>query len=463
LAASDAVDTAANIMTAAPLFSEDKRQALHMSMGAFALSLRYLPWWIAAIVAGGAVAFNAFWLPRLAGARILRPSEAAGGYPPGILFYPISVVLLILIFPDRPDIAAAAWGIMAFGDGAATFVGRRVGGRRIPWNTAKTVAGSLAFIAAGGAAGAFLAWWCCAAVIPPPYWWFTLLAPVMAAVTAAVVETLPIRLDDNITVPASAAAILWAVSLISEDLLAAVPALTIASLPWAVGVNVVAGGLGYRARTVSASGTVTGAVIGIIIFVCAGWQGWLLLFTAFAVAAVTSRVGWRRKAALGIAEERGGRRGAGNAIANTGVAAGAAILAVLSYAHDTALVAFVAALTAGGSDTIASEIGKAWGRRTYLITDLRAVPAGTSGALSIEGTIAGFAGALALAALGVLLGLAPAWAIPAIVGGAAAGSIAESVMGATLEPRGIVNNDVLNFLNTTIAALAAILLIGAAA
>lgn len=450
-------------MTAAPLFSEDRRQILHMSMGAFAVLLRYLPWWLAVVVAGSAVAFNALVLPRVAGARILRPSEAAGGYPAGIVFYPVAVVLLILIFPDRPDISAAAWGIMAFGDGAATFVGRRIGGRSIPWNTQKTVAGSIAFIVAGGLAGVFLAWWCRPVLIPPSYVWFPFVAPVLAAVTAAAVETIPIRMDDNVSVPASAAAILWAMSLVSEDLLAAAPALVFASLPAAVGVNLIAAGLGYRARTVSASGAAAGASIGIVIFICAGWRGWVLLLFTFGVAAVTSRMGLGRKTALGIAEERGGRRGAGNAIANTGVAAGAALLAVLSYAHGTALVAFVAALTAGGSDTIASEIGKAWGRRTYLITSLRAVPPGTSGALSIEGTLAGLAGALGLASLGVFLGLAPAWTIPAIVGGAAAGSIAESIMGATLEGPGFVNNDVLNYLNTAIAAVAAVFFIGAAA
>ena len=35
-----------------------------------------------------------------------------------------AVLLLTLIFPSRPDITAAAWGILAFGDGAATLVGR---------------------------------------------------------------------------------------------------------------------------------------------------------------------------------------------------------------------------------------------------------------------------------------------------------------------------------------------------
>ncbi len=450
-------------MSSPPEFSEDRRQILHMAMGGFALLLRDLPWWIAAIAAGAAVAFNVYLLPRVGGRRVFRPSDVARGYPAGILFYPIAVLLLILVFPDRPDIAAAAWGIMAFGDGAATLAGRRIGGPPIPWNRDKTLAGTAAFVVAGGAAGAFLAWWCRPAIIPPPYFWFALAAPVVAAAAAAIVETIPIRLDDNLSVPASAAAVLWGASLVSEDLIAAAPSVVLPALPAAVGINLVAAALGYRGRTVSAAGAVAGALIGIAIYACAGWRGWLLLFATFAGATISSRLGLRRKTLLGIAEDRGGRRGAGNAIANTGVAAAAALLALLTYAHDMALVAFVAALAAGGSDTIASEIGKAWGRRTVLITGLRAVPPGTSGAISLEGTAAGLAGAGALAALGVALQLAPGSTVPAIVGGAIAGSVAESVMGATLEGPGIVNNDVLNFLNTAIAAIATLLLLGAAA
>ena len=119
--------------------------------------------------------------------------------------------------------------------------------------------------------------------------------------------------------------------------------------------------------------------------------------------------GSKRKVLLGIAEERGGRRGPGNAIANTGVAAIAAVRrARRDVRRDAARLAFAAALAAGGSDTIASEIGKAWGRRTWSITSLARVPPGTSGAMSLEGTVAGVAGRARRSALAaVALGLAP--------------------------------------------------------
>ena len=132
------------------------------------------------------------------------------------------------------------------------------------------------------------------------------------------------------------------------------------------------------------------------------------------------------------------------------------MLALVVAPDDGARLAFVAALVAGGSDTIASEIGKAWGRRTWSITSLAQVAPGTSGAMSLEGTAAGLAGAFGLGIAAVALGLAPLAWLPAIVIGATAGSLLESWLGATLEAPGILNNDMLNFINTAVGALAAL-------
>lgn len=429
-------------------------------MGAFALLLRDLAWWQAAVLAGLAILFNVKVLPRIGGARLYRASDVARGFPPGIVLYPVAVLLLILLFPSRPDIAAAAWGIMAAGDGLATIVGRAAGGRPLPWNREKTLVGSVTLAVAGGAAGAFLCWWCRPALVPPPYLWFSLGAPFLAAVVAAAVESIPVRLDDNLSVPLSAAGVLFCLSLVSEDLVLGAVSLIARQLPAALLLNAAVAAAGFAARTVSLSGALCGAGIGTTIFIATGWQGWLLLMLTFLLASITSHMGLERKTLLGIAEERGGRRGAANAVANTGVATVAAIMAVLTYARDPALIAFAAALAAGGSDTVASEIGKAWGRRTYLVPTFTRVSAGTSGAISAEGTAAGLLAAFALAAAAAALELVPFTAIAAIVGGATAGAFVESALGATLEPHGILNNDLLNFLNTVVAALVALAFAG---
>jgi uncharacterized protein (TIGR00297 family) len=441
-------------------FSERARQTVHISMVGFALLLRVLTWWQAAALAFVALLFNVFVLPRVGGRSLYRPADEARGLPLGIVLYPIAVLLLVIAFPRRLDIAAAAWGILAVGDGSATLVGRAIGGPRIPWNRDKTVAGSAALAILGGTAGVFLSWWTRPAIDPPPSIAFVVIAPIAAAIAAALFETIPIRLDDNLGVPATAALVLWLCSLATADTLRAGSQQIAALAPAALLANAAVAWAGWRLGTVNVAGAVTGAIIGAIIYAGAGLAAWILLLVTFAAASVTSRMGLRRKSVLGIAEERGGRRGPGNAIANCAVAACAAILAAVSPHADAARLALVAALTAGGSDTVASEIGKAWGRKTFLVTGLRRVRPGTPGAVSLEGTAAGFVAACALGAVGIAGGLIPAQALGAVVVAATTGAFVESVLGATVERRGILNNDLLNFVNTAIAAAMAVAIAG---
>jgi uncharacterized protein (TIGR00297 family) len=436
--------------------SERARQWVHIGSGLFALLLRFLIWWQAAALAATALAFNLFLLPRIGGRTLYRPVDHARGFPLGIVLYPLSVLLLILVFETRLDIVAAAWGVLAFGDGFATLAGQRIGGRQIPWNREKTIAGTTAFVVCGGLGGIALAWWTRPAIVPSPPLLFVVIAPLLAAVAAALVETLPVRLDDNISVPFTAAAALWYASLMTIDAAAASRATVLAQLPWAIGVNAVIAWLGYRARAVSRSGTISGALIGIVIYAAGGWRAWVLLFATFFVAAAASRFGVKRKVLLGIEEERGGRRGAGNAFANCGVAAFAAVAAVTTTHHTAAWLAFVAALTAGGSDTVASEIGKAWGKSTFLVTSFGRVKPGTPGAMSLEGTTAGVVSAFGLALIAVALGQITTTMIVAVVVGATVGALVESVLAAALEGPGILNNDMLNFINTAVAAAVAL-------
>jgi len=451
------------------MHSERARQWVHIGSGSFALLLRVLTWWQAAALAVVALAFNVVALPRVGGRRLYRPADEARGFPIGIVLYPLAVLLLILVFPSRLDIVAAAWAVLALGDGAATLVGQRLASpakgakeatgakeRSLPWNREKTVGGTVAFMVFGALGGVALAWWVRPNVVPPPPLAFTIAAPIAAAIAAAFVETIPLRLDDNLSVPAAAAVVLWLASQMDAASWHVARGAVAAALPWAIALNMSTAWAGHRARTVSAAGAIAGAIVGILIYAGSGPGGWLLLFAAFLAASVTSRLGLERKTLLGIAEERGGRRGAGNAIANCGVAVLAAIAAVTTPHAHGALVAFVAALAAGGSDTVASEIGKAWGTSTFLVTTFGRVKPGTPGAMSLEGTAAGMVAAAALAALGVALGLVPATAIVPVVVGATAGALVESALAATLEGPGILNNDMLNFINTAVAAAVAV-------
>lgn len=439
-------------------FSESRRQSLHMAMASFALLLRFLTWWQAALCAVTAFVFNLTVLPKFGSSTLYRPADAERGYPLGILFYPLSVLLLILAFPHRPDIVAAAWGIMAFGDGLATAVGTRSQGPRLPWNPDKTVAGSAAFAIGGAAAGILLALWTRPVVVPTPSLLFTIGAAATAALAAGLVESLPVRLDDNISVPITAGIVLGGLALLDEAASAAALAWLPRQLLWALAVNAPIATLGWLAGTVTVPGAIVGALIGIAVYGCGGPSAWGLLFVSFAVATGSSRLGLKKKTVLGIAEERGGRRGPGNAIANTGLAAFAAVVAGLSPYREGALLAMTAALVSGSSDTVASEIGKAWGTRTYLFPTFKSVRPGTSGAVSLEGTGAGVVAALALAAVASWFGLIGSAGLWIVTVAATVGAFVESWLGATFEASGILDNDMLNFINTALAVACAVAL-----
>jgi len=288
--------------------SETARQIVHMLMGGFALLLRWLSWWQAIAIAAAAVAFNVLALPRFA-RGLFRPGDEARPLH-GIVLYPISVLLLLLAFPRRPDIAAAAWGILALGDGAATLAGRAIGGPRWPWNREKTFAGSATFVLIGAIGGVFLAWWCRDAVQPAPTWTFMIAAPLVAALVASAVETIPIRLDDNVSVAISAGATLWLASLMDASRVDDAWRVVEPRLAWAIVVNGAVAWAGYRARTVSLSGAIVGSIIGTVIFAALGWPGWVLLLVTFLSAAITSRmdgdarVCWALRRNVAAAEER---------------------------------------------------------------------------------------------------------------------------------------------------------------
>ncbi|HSE40254.1 MAG TPA: DUF92 domain-containing protein, partial [Acidobacteriota bacterium] len=89
---------------------------------------------------------------------------------------------------------------------------------------------------------------------------------------------------------------------------------------------------------------------------------------------------------------------------------------------------------------------------------LRPVPVGTEGAISLEGTFAGIVASIIVCVVGILLGSINATIAGICVIAAFIGTTLESYLGATLEQMKIVDNEIINFMNTLIGAAAAMLL-----
>ena len=97
------------------LIGELMRKAVHISMGGFALLFRWITPGQAAILALVALLFNLFVLHRLTRRTLLRKDEHASGFSLGIALYPAAVLAVIVVFRERMELAAAVWGLLAFG------------------------------------------------------------------------------------------------------------------------------------------------------------------------------------------------------------------------------------------------------------------------------------------------------------------------------------------------------------
>jgi len=429
------------------------RKLVHMGVGGIAFAVRPLGFLGSLAAAVLAVIHNAFVFPLYGGKRLWRAHESERGQALGIVLYPIAVLLLVLCFHARLEVAAAAWGILAFGDGMAGIVGVALGrSNPLPWNAGKSWAGTLAYLVFGGAGAAALLLWTAPGRYEVP---FAIAIAFATAGVAAFLESQPQGLDDNLGVPLVAGLLLFCLTLTqgrwglvgSEEFLARA----------GVGllVNLALAAAAYRARGVDRSGALAGIVLGGTIWAFLGWQGFSLLFAFFVLGTVATKVGYEEKAKRKLAQEKGGRRGARNALAKTSVPAAAALFAATTGHPELFALAVAGAFATAASDTCSSEIGQVYGRRTFLITTLRPVPRGTEGAVSLEGTLAGIAASLVVGGLGALVGLYRGSGVAWVAVAALVATTLESVLGATLEKRGLLDNEAVNFLNSLAGALVA--------
>jgi uncharacterized protein (TIGR00297 family) len=196
--------------------------------------------------------------------------------------------------------------------------------------------------------------------------------------------------------------------------------------PWLVsGVLGLGFGLAaYLRHALTLDGALAAAVVGALTFGRGGRRAAAALMAFFISSSALSRLGEARKRSLPLAQGKGAQRDAWQVVANGGVAA---LCLLIGRTHG-----FIGSLAAAGADTWATELGLLARGEPRLITTLRAVPPGTSGGVTPQGFIASIGGAL-------VVGLAwsmqdgGAGAVRTAVIGGLVGSVADSLLGATLQ------------------------------
>tara|TARA_Y100001978_G_scaffold67569_1_gene60766 strand:+ start:400 stop:1131 length:732 start_codon:yes stop_codon:yes gene_type:complete len=207
------------------------------------------------------------------------------------------------------------------------------------------------------------------------------------------------------------------------------------------------------------SGWLSAGVLGTLLWGTLRWEGWISVVLYLLLGYLVTKIGFKYKNKLGIAEKRGGRRGPENVFGSASTGLFLAFLIKLDLANLTLLkVGFAASFAAKLSDTFGSEIGKRFGKNTFLITTFKKVKQGTEGAISLEGTIASLFGSLLMSFVMFTLGfitLEKGFLIVSFSGFAA--TIFESFIGAIFQDKYNLSNEVVNSIQTSFAAILAIL------
>jgi uncharacterized protein (TIGR00297 family) len=205
-------------------------------------------------------------------------------------------------------------------------------------------------------------------------------------------------------------------------------------------------------KKLSVAAALTGGILGFLVFLGAGFTGVFMMATFFLLGSFAT--GWKfsTKQAAGFAEKNKGMRTAAQVLANAGIPG---LLGLLAWIYSAQQYPFIlmmaAAFAAATGDTLSSELGMIYGKRFYNIISFRPDINGENGVVSLEGSLFGVAGSLVIA---LICCSTFGWGglLPVVIGGIA-GNLADSILGATFERKHQMNNNLVNFLNTLIAAL----------
>jgi uncharacterized protein (TIGR00297 family) len=217
-------------------------------------------------------------------------------------------------------------------------------------------------------------------------------------------------------------------------------------------------------KLLTPTGTINAWGLGVVVWGTLGWRGYGVVMFYFLVGSAVTRIGMAQKEAEGIAEKRGGARGPenvwGSAFTATICAIGVAAIKLgwLNAGWESLLIlGYVASFATKLSDTTASEVGKAYGKSTFLITTLKPVPRGTEGAISLEGTLAGIIGGILISLVAYSLEMITFRGVIICTIAAFVATNIESVIGATLQSDiDWLSNELVNVINTIVGAVVAI-------
>ena len=341
-------------------------------------------------------------------------------------YHPLSFIILVLIFWDRsPEILTISISILAVPDALAAMVGQRV-------QTPHYIELDLERKTVEGTVTMFLSSLLCIIIL---FGFFgihtTVPTALVVLVTALFVtgwELISFKGSDNLTVPLSAAFILY-------YFLFPTPVHPSEQMIVAFILGILIGLFSYLFNFLSLSGSIATFLLAVIVYGIGGWLWTMPILMFFIASSLLSKYGKAKKKKLELIFDKSSKRDSGQVAANGGLAG---IIIIIWYCfpeQEQFYPLYLASIAAVTADTWGTEIGTLLKGKPRSIITLRPVDVGTSGGVSLAGFIGGAAGAALIAASAAIFDSAMiTWTIAAkLVLSGVIGSVVDSILGATVQ------------------------------
>jgi uncharacterized protein (TIGR00297 family) len=404
----------------------------------------------------------------------------------GTVYFPISFFILVCWFWDKDlAILQTAMLIMALGDPVASWVGES---RKKPLSfkiltEKKSLQGSLAMFVVSFIVAVFSMKIFKGVFDDPISWQSAVLFGFFTAVFAAGAETISHKGTDNLMVPLGAGVIL-------DALYNGTPELQFQLMLW-MGITIAVALIAYAIKALSISGAVGAWLLGTVVFGLGGPEWMLPIIVFFIFSTLLTKVGKKHKKKLETVFEKTGKRDIYQVFANGGIAMIATMCWHFLSVHWPDLemfwyMIFMGAIASATADTWGTEIGAFSTHLPRSIVTWKRVSQGTSGGLTIIGTLGALTGAFLIALTGkyslqYFTEITMSWTTVAVISAVGLiGAFVDSYLGATVQAQfkcptcdkitekthhcnnetlplisghKLINNDIVNFANTAAGGL----------
>jgi uncharacterized protein (TIGR00297 family) len=208
----------------------------------------------------------------------------------------------------------------------------------------------------------------------------------------------------------------------------------------------------YWAKAADSDAVLSETIVCLLVILFAGLSWFILLLAFYLLGGGFTRYGYSHKHRLGIAQSHGGVRGYKNVYSNSLVPLALAICYGV-YGNDVFIFAFIASVATANGDTLASEIGETSRSKPRMITTLKETEPGVDGGVTPLGEAASLAGASIIGLLATGMGMVGVLGIVVAAIGGFLGTNFDSLLGATLQSRGLLSNNGVNLVATAFGAL----------